>query len=100
MTVHEFEATPWQWTGNGAQWVFVTLPDGLADEIEAKQTGPGRGFGAVRVRVGIGDTTWETSMFPSREHQSYILPLKAAVRKTEQIETSAAVRLRVETIAV
>ncbi|MFW2514539.1 DUF1905 domain-containing protein [Demequina sp. SO4-13] len=95
MTEYEFEAEPWRWTGNGAQWVFVTIPEDIADEVESLQTGQGRGFGAVRVRVTIGTTTWETSMFPSTEHSSYILPLKAAVRTAERIVVGSAVNAHI-----
>ncbi|WP_084037941.1 DUF1905 domain-containing protein [Demequina sp. NBRC 110053] len=86
MTTYQFDAALWQWTGNGAQWVFLTLPEGVADEVEALQVGPERGFGAVKVEVTIGSTTWRTSMFPSKEHGSYILPVKASVRKEEGVE--------------
>ncbi|MFW7415722.1 DUF1905 domain-containing protein [Demequina sp. SO4-18] len=95
MSAYDFDAEPWRWTGNGAQWVFVTVPEGIADEVESLQSGRGRGFGAVRVRVTIGATTWETSMFPSTEHGSYILPLKAPVRTAERIVVGSAVNVHI-----
>lgn len=99
VTTYEFEAEPWRWAGNGAQWVFVTVPEDVSDEVEAALTGPGRGFGAVRVRVTIGATTWDTSMFPSTEHRAYILPLKAAARKAERVEVGEHVRVRISPVA-
>ncbi|WP_084103306.1 DUF1905 domain-containing protein [Demequina sp. NBRC 110056] len=85
MTAYAFDAELWNWTGEGAQWVFLTVPEDVADEVEAAQTGPERGFGAVKVEVVIGSSTWRTSMFPSKEHASYILPIKASVRRSEGI---------------
>lgn len=99
MAEYEFDAEPWRWAGNGAQWVFVTTPDDVADEVESLQTGAGRGFGAVKVRVTVGPTTWDTSMFPSSEHRAYILPLKAAARAAAHIEVGTPVRVRITLIA-
>lgn len=100
MSTYEFVAELWRWQGKGDQWIFVTLPEAVADEIEDRQHGPRRGFGAVRMRVTIGGTTWDTSAFPSKEHASLILPVKAAVRKAEALDVGARPEVRVELIAV
>jgi hypothetical protein len=47
--------------------------------------GRGRGFGSVRVEARIGDTRWRTSVFPSKAHAGYLLPVKLAVRKAEDL---------------
>lgn len=44
-----------------------------------------RGFGAVKVRVGVGDTWWDTSLFPHKESGGWMLPVKASVRKAEGV---------------
>ncbi len=48
---------------------------------EPKRTG----WGQIRVQVKIGESKWQTSLFPSKE-LGYCLPIKAAVRKNEGIE--------------
>ena len=84
MNEFQFEAPLWKWQGDGpASWHFVTLPFDLTDDIDELTTGRQGGFGSVRVEVTIGCTTWTTSVFPSKEQQSFILPVKAAVRKAE-----------------
>lgn len=84
MSEWEFEAQVWQWQGDGpATWRFVTLPFDLTDEIDDLTTGRQGGFGSVKVQVTIGRTTWTTSVFPSKEQRSFILPVKAPVRKAE-----------------
>lgn len=98
MDVYEFSATLWVWGSKTEQWTFVTVPEDIADEVEDRQVGPRRGFGAVKVRVTIGGTTWDTSMFPSKEQASFILPIKAAVRKAEAIDAGATPRIRLELI--
>ena len=86
MNEFQFEAQVWQWKGDGpATWRFLTLPFDLTDEIDELTTGRQGGFGSVRVEVTIGRTTWATSVFPSKEQRSFILPVKAAVRKAEAL---------------
>ena len=86
----------WIYPGNGG-WHFVTLPSGPAAEIKAFFSGD-RGWGSVPVRATIGGTTWKTSVFPDSKSGSYLLPVKAAVRKGEGLEAGATVdyTLRIE----
>lgn len=77
-------ATVWQWRGKGA-WYFVTLPKSEADQIKAATLGRRRGWGSVPVVVTIGKTVFKTSIFPEKKSGSFLLPLKAEVRKKEEI---------------
>lgn len=83
---HRFTAELWEYTADAASWFFVTLPTEVADEIEEMALAPKRGFGSVRVTVTVGSTTWATSLFPSKEAGSYLLPVKKAVRVAERID--------------
>lgn len=85
-TVYAFEAELWRWRAEeGGTWIFLSLPFDIADEID-ETSGPKRGFGSVRVEVRIGPSTWRTSLFPSKEHKTYVLPVKAAVRKANKLD--------------
>ena len=90
-----FEAEVWLWKADAA-WHFVTLPHEVADEIEDLAVNRG-GFGSVRVEVTIGSSTWRTSLFPSKQVESFVLPLKKAVRVAEGLEegSSCSVHLAV-----
>ena len=55
-----------------------------------------RGWGAVRVQVTIGSTSWDTSIFPSLELKVYILPIKAEVRKKEKIAVGNDVQVKLK----
>lgn len=92
----EFEAAAWEWTGKGA-WTFVTLPVDTAQDLRYF-TGPRRGFGSVRVEATIGNARWKTSVFPDSKRNSYLLPLKSAVRKTENIKTGDTVRVHLRIV--
>jgi hypothetical protein len=54
--------------------------------IKERYKGPRRGFGGVRVKVTLGKTKWETSIFPDKRSGCYILPLKSAVRRAEGVQ--------------
>jgi hypothetical protein len=73
---YEFESELWAWAARKELWVFATVPADASEEI-ADQPRPPSGFGAVRVR--LGESTWETSIFPGVE-RGYVLPVKKAVR--------------------
>ena len=76
------------WLHGQGSWHLVTLPKGPAKEIRMLLGGAtGRGWGSVRVSATIGSTTWQTSIFPDKKAGSFLLPVKAEVRKAEGIET-------------
>ena len=90
--MYEFEATLWRWREDGT-WHFLTLPQDVADEIDDR-TAVRAGFGSVRVEVTIGASTWRTSIFPSREAESFILPVKKTVRVAEGCGEGDRIRVR------
>lgn len=95
-STYQFRAKLWRWQGGKASWCFFTLPKRVATEIRLVDAGPRRaGFGALRVEATIGATSWHTSIFPSASHDSFLLPVKAAVRKAEKLgeDRSATIQL-------
>lgn len=96
---HRFTAELWRYESDAAAWYFVTLPEELADEIEEASATARRGFGSVRVSATLGATTWQTSLFPSKEAGSYILPVKKAVRTAEDVAQGDAVDVAVALLA-
>ncbi|GAB2816978.1 DUF1905 domain-containing protein [Actinocorallia aurea] len=81
-----FEAEVWIWDARRADtWMFVSLPAEASAEIRDRPRPPSSGFGALRVRVAIGATTWTTSIFPDKARGTYVLPLKRAVRTAEHL---------------
>lgn len=80
----------WRGSGNGpppkAAWYFLTIDGETAAAIRAAATGKTNGFGSVRVTATIGKTSWQTSLFPSKDSGGYLLPLKASVRRAERLD--------------
>ena len=82
-----FKAKVWKYTGKAA-WHFITLPAPVAASIRFLQAGA-PGFGMVKVRARIGSSEWKTSVFPDSNSGSYLLPVKADVRKIAEDEFGA-----------
>ena len=81
----EFESEVWLWQVEKGAWHFLTVPEDISEDIKAFTKHLARGFRSVKVGVRIGDTVWKTSIFPSKSHSGYILPIKASVRKAEGV---------------
>ena len=94
---YEFESTLWAWAARKELWVFATVPDDASDEI-ADRPRPPSGFGAVKVRVRLGGSTWETSIFPGVDGGGYVLPVKKAVRAKADVGVGDTVTIGLELI--
>ncbi len=97
MEDHTFTSVLWRWEAQDA-WRFVTVPADLTEEIRVTG-GPPRGFGSVRVEVRVGSTTWRTSVFPDVRRDSYVLPVKRAVRDAEDLEDGDEVTVTLRVLA-
>lgn len=75
----------WLYPGDTAAWHFVHVEKKLAAELREKYAKLKGGFGSIPVTVTIGKTTWNTSIFPSKDSGTYLLPLKAKGRQAEGI---------------
>jgi hypothetical protein len=101
MTEHEFTAELWRWQARdeetGSAWFFVSLPEEVADAVD-DEAGPRKGFGSVRVEVTVGGSTWRTSVFPSAEEKTFVLPVKKAVRTAEGLVEGGPCVVRLRTV--
>lgn len=95
---YEFTGELYLWQARTDSWVFTNLPEDIADEIEDAAPEPRRGFGAVKVEVTVGNTTWRTSVFPSKEARTFVLPIKRAVLKAESLAAGDSAQISLRTI--
>lgn len=91
--VIEFKGKIWFWRGP-APWYFVTVPGEWGDDLKAISTFVTYGWGVIPAMVRIGGTEWMTSLFP--KDGSYIVPIKASVRKAEDIDEGDTVTIQLE----
>ncbi len=87
---YKLRSKVWPYPGM-AVWRFLTLPKTHGQEIKKKFGMKARGWGSLPVSVTIGNSTWNTSIFPDKSSGSYVLPLKAKIRKMEGITDHATV---------
>ena len=89
----EFDGKIWYWHGP-APWYFVTVPAQQCRDLKAIVGAVTYGWGMIPVQVRIGKSAWMTSIFP--KDGSYIVPIKASIRKAERLEEGAQVRVRLD----
>ena len=93
--VFEFSGKIWFWKGP-APWFFVTVPKKQSDDIKAISQIVTYGWGVIPAHVRIGKTEWTTSLFP--KDGLYIVPIKASVRKAEDLEEGHKVTVWLEVL--
>lgn len=89
----EFDGKIWFWKGP-APWYFITVPPKQADALKAISSGVTYGWSMIPVYAKIGQTRWQTSLFPKDD--SYVVPIKAKVRKAENLEEGDSVTVQLE----
>lgn len=85
----------WLYPGEQASWHFLTIPKTESVTIKKSFGANSRGWGSLPVSVKIGKTSWDTSIFPDRKSGTYLLPIKASVRKAEGLFDGDTVRYTV-----
>jgi hypothetical protein len=76
----EFTGRIFEWRGP-APYYYVALPDEDSSDLKEASALLTYGWGVIPVQVRIGDTEWETSLFP--KDGRYLVPLKDRVRRAE-----------------
>lgn len=79
----EFTGKIWFWKGP-SPFYFVTVPEEQSHELQFISSSVTYGWGMIPVTVRLGKTEWRTSLWP--KDGGYIVPIKASVRKAEQLK--------------
>lgn len=79
----DFTGEIWFWRGP-APFYFITVPDAECLILKDEWMFASYGWGMIPVIARIGDSEWDTSLFP--KDGRYILPVKAAIREAEQVD--------------
>lgn len=67
-----------------APWYFVTVPEKQSRDLEDILRFVTYGWGMIPAIARIGETEWKISLVP--KNGCYIVPIKASVRKAENLE--------------
>ena len=80
---------------------FLRIPPEAAEAIAGHEferrleMGKRRGFGSVKVTVALGESRWQTSLFPNKDG-SWFLPIKKPVRVAEGLTDGDEVAVQLE----
>ncbi len=83
------------WRGP-APWFFAVVPEEQSHDIQAISSLVTYGWGVIPVQVRIGNTEWQTSLFP--KDGRYLVPIKANIRKAETLEEGDIVTVQMEVV--
>lgn len=87
----EFIGDVWYWRGP-SPYHFVTVPDVESAYLQEMAPMVSYGWGTIPVLAQIGSTEWETSLYP--KNGGYVVPVKDAVRRAENIDVDDTVSVR------
>ena len=82
---YEFSEKVWQHSSPGG-WYFISLPKEMSKEIRNMLRSEEEGWGRLKAIAKIGKTEWKTAIWFDSKNETYLLPLKAEVRRKENIE--------------
>lgn len=95
--MYKIKSEVWLYPGM-AGWHFVSVSKKQSEDIKKRYGAKAKGWGSLPVNVTLGKTTWKTSIFPDKKSGSYLLPLKAAVRKKEGLFSGDTVSFSIEVV--
>ena len=87
----KFASTVWQYSSPGG-WYFISLPKRLSREIRKYFQKEEEGWGRLKAIAKIGESEWETAIWFDTKSSTYLLPLKADIRKREELEAGKKVK--------
>ena len=82
---YTFESILWQHASPGG-WHFISLPVEMASEIRENSKWQEQGWGRLKATARIGSSEWDTAIWYDTKHQTYLLPIKAAIRVKELLK--------------
>jgi len=81
---YTFSEKIWQHSAPGG-WYFISLPEKMAKEIRAALQSEEEGWGRLKATAVIGSSQWKTAIWFDTKKNTYLLPLKAEIRKKENL---------------
>ncbi len=98
---YKFQAELWLYPSETAAWHFVSLPKRESAEIKNNFGHVARGWSSLPVEVTIGKSRWRTSIFADKKsapYLSYLLPIKASIRRAQSLRLGDQVQVSLRLI--
>lgn len=82
------------WPGD-LGWHFIYIDKKTVEKIRKSAT-HARGF--VKIKATLGKTSWETSLFPYKREDTYLLAIKKAIRQKESVFDGDFIKVKIELV--
>ena len=91
--IADFVGEIFEWRGP-PPYLFVLVPDDVTARIKVIANEVTYGWGVVPALVTVGDTEFETSLFPKQG--GYLVPIKRLVQDAEEIDEGDEIAIRLQ----
>lgn len=91
---YEFSSKIWQHDSSGG-WYFAALPKDFSREIRENLKWQEEGWGRMKASAEIGTLKWDSAIWFDTKRGTYILPIKAEIRRKGNIEKDQEILINV-----
>jgi len=91
---YNIQAVLWRHKSAGG-WYFVTIPQEISKEIRDNLQWQEEGWGRMKASAIIKEHQWDTAIWFDTRTNSYVLPIKAQIRKKLSLEEGDIIDIRV-----
>lgn len=81
---YNFTVQLWKYSQQGG-WVFASLPISISKEIRENLKWQEEGWGRMKAIASIEGFEWNTAIWFDKKRNTYLLPIKADVRKKKNV---------------
>lgn len=74
-------------------WTIVLLPKEISKNIRGHYKNLEEGWGRLKIKAKTGTSEWKTAIWFDTKHETYLLPLKANIRRKEKIEIGKEIKI-------
>ena len=91
---YEYSAKMWKHNSPDG-WYFVSLPQKLSKEIRENLKWQEEGWGRMKAFAQIGEVIWETAIWFDTKMDTYVLPIKAEIRKKVNLHLNQSIEVKI-----
>lgn len=92
---YQFNSRVWQYAAPKGGWFFLSMPADITHEIRTHFKWQEEGWGRLKATARINHTEWATAIWFDTKQNTYLLPLKADIRKQEKLGANAKVSVTI-----
>ncbi len=84
---YHFTAKMWRSTEPGS-WHFISIPKDISKEIRKNLQWQEEGWGRMKAAAEVNALQWETAIWFDTKSDTYLLPVKAEIRKKAKLHAN------------